>query len=121
DRLAEWDDGTLEIIDYKSQRGSVSEEGIKNDLALGCYQLLVRQHYPGRRVVASLHALSPSARATYGFNDDDLAEFNDDLQTVGRLIVGKNWEEVFPVKKPICERCDFVVLCKRDPRFSNPE
>lgn len=121
DRLAEGEDGTVEIIDYKSHRGPTTEEAIKSDLALSCYQLLVRHHYPGRRVVASLHALSANERATAGLNEDELEAFTDDLQTVGRLIVGKNWEEVVPVKKPICERCDFLLLCKRDPRYDQPE
>ena len=48
DRLDEREDGSLDIVDYKSGRSSVSSEDIATDLAMGCYQLLFRHHYPGK-------------------------------------------------------------------------
>src|SRR5579862_10058155 len=40
DRIDEHDDGTLEIVDYKTGRDEVTVEDVANDIAMNCYQLL---------------------------------------------------------------------------------
>ena len=49
DRVDEHEDGTLEIVDYKSGRQDVSEDEVKTDIAMACYQLLVKRKYPDRQ------------------------------------------------------------------------
>lgn len=42
DRIDEWPDGSIEIIDYKSGRSNVEQAEVRGDLAMNCYHLLVR-------------------------------------------------------------------------------
>ena len=50
DRLDRLDDGTLEVVDYKTQRTAVSPEDVDSSIAMGCYQLLLSKLHPGVRV-----------------------------------------------------------------------
>ncbi|MHB8635793.1 MAG: RecB family exonuclease [Fimbriimonadaceae bacterium] len=117
DRVDELDDGTLEIVDYKSGRTTVTAEEVANDVALGCYQLLVRQLYPGRRTVATIVALRSGDRATSGMTDSEVARFQADIEALGNEILDIDYPELTPVPKDICPRCDFLPLCRRHPDF----
>jgi len=43
DRVDEYPDGSLEIVDYKTGRETVSTEDVAGDLAMSIYQLLLRK------------------------------------------------------------------------------
>jgi RecB family exonuclease len=116
DRVCENEDGSLEIIDYKTGRLAVSEEDVKFDIQLGCYQLLVRAEFPGRVVRATLWALKSGERASYGFSEVEAAEFRDSLEGLGNEILSANLS-LTPVKKRLCEGCEFLPLCSRQPGF----
>ena len=68
DRLVELGDGTLEIVDYKSRRKRVTAEDVANDLAMSCYQMLVRHAYPGRKwgMVVDLGACVADLKQRFG-------------------------------------------------------
>ena len=117
DRIDEYPDGTLEIVDYKSGRSDVTAEDVEADLAMGIYQLLVRDKYPNRKVLATIVALRTGRFATYSLSDDQAAELKSDIWELGRLVVSANWDERRPVAKSACARCDFLELCRRDPEF----
>jgi RecB family exonuclease len=117
DRVDEHPDGTLEIIDYKSGRQSVSEEDVASDLAMSIYQLLLKDKFPDRPVKATILALRSGIRASYSLSGDELAELEEDLLHLGRIILGSNWEERRPSPKPLCQYCDFGPLCGKDPEF----
>lgn len=119
DRIDEREDGTLEIVDYKSGRETVSEAEVASDLAMSAYQMLVRHAYPGRAVVATVHALRTGATASVSLSDDALFEFEQDLVYVGEEIVGREFEEVVPVRKRLCDGCDFRPLCRKHPDFED--
>ena len=117
DRIDEHPDGTLEIIDYKTGRVEVSEEEVETDLAMSIYQLLVREKYPGRPVCATIVAVRSGSRATYSLDDQALEVLKQDIEVVGKEILGANWEERRAVVKPLCVSCDFRALCTRDAEF----
>ncbi len=117
DRLDELPDGTLEIVDYKTGRQTVTVEEVADDIALGCYQLLVRELYPDRHIVATIVALRSGERATHGMNGAEIGQFQHDIEALGNEILEVDYPELVPVSKPLCPRCDFLPLCKRHPEF----
>lgn len=117
DRLDEREDGGLEIIDYKTGPDRVEPEDVLADLALGCYQLLVRNRYPGRPVSATLVALRTRARASAALSDDEAEELLADLRYLGDQILHREYEEIVPVYKRLCRHCDFLPLCRKHPEF----
>lgn len=118
DRIDERDDGTLEIVDYKSGREATTIEELRDDIAMNCYQLLVRSKMPGRRVLSTIVALRTNHEMSYEPSDEELESFKRDLEALGIEIIEKNYDELRPIAKPICLDCDFVPLCSRDEEFS---
>ncbi len=117
DRVDEHEDGTLEVIDYKSGREAVSEDEVKNDLAMAIYQLLVRDKFPERPVCASIIALRSGAKATATLSDEEAEELKRDLLVLGEEIFNRDWEYIEPNAKLLCVKCDFLPLCRRHSEF----
>jgi putative RecB family exonuclease len=120
DRVDEYPDGSLEIVDYKSGRQVVSEEEIQTDLAMGTYQLLLREKFPDRPIRATIVALRTGKSATYSMPQEEMDEFRFDIGRIGKQILGTEWPENRPVSKPTCAFCDFLPLCRQDPEFDWP-
>ena len=117
DRLDEYPDGRIDIVDYKSGRASVTEAQVKDDLAMACYQLLARAMFPDQPVTATIHALRAQAKATTSLSDEELEEFERDISQIGETILSATIDDYSPRPKPLCEGCDFLALCKKDPRY----
>ncbi|MDI9639375.1 PD-(D/E)XK nuclease family protein [Kamptonema cortianum] len=117
DRVDEREDGTIEVVDYKSGRQTVDAEDIKTDLAMSCYQLLLAQEYPGRNVAATIVALRSGDKATYSMSQEELAAFRQDIEFIGNEILDRDFENLSPVAKPLCLHCDFQSLCKKSEGF----
>ena len=121
DRVDEHEDGSLEIIDYKSGREGVTNEEVESDLAMGCYQLLLKSLYPDRKVSASIVALRSNEKATASMDHNALEEFKSDIITLGQEVLHRDYESIIPVWKDICPTCDFLPLCKKHSEFEIPE
>jgi len=113
DRVDELPDGTIEIVDYKSGRETVSVEDVASDLAMCCYQLLVADKYPDRPVQARIIALKTNVSACASLSVDQRAEFREDIVRLGSAILNRNWEENVPQFKALCPKCDFLPLCQK--------
>ena len=118
DRIEEYPDGSLEIIDYKSGRETVLEEEVHNDLAMAIYQLLLQKAYPDRDVRCTIIALKSGHNATSKLTDDEMADFAFQIELLGNEIIGTDFDLRRPSPKPLCERCDFLSLCKKEPDFA---
>jgi putative RecB family exonuclease len=118
DRVDEHEDGTLEIIDYKSGRHDVSPEDVAEDIAMGCYQLLLREKYPDRPVKATIIALRTGAEASFVLGETELEQFRSDILLLGQQILSDEFHGFLPEFKPICKRCDFVPLCRKYEEFT---
>jgi RecB family exonuclease len=118
DRVDEHEDGSLEIVDYKSGRAAVDAEDVANDLAMCCYQVLVKARFPDRVVKATILALRTGSSATASLDDEALRAFEADLIELGREILSREYEEIVPVYKHLCPDCDFLPLCRKHPEFS---
>ncbi|MCL6623407.1 MAG: PD-(D/E)XK nuclease family protein [Fimbriimonadales bacterium] len=119
DRLDEHPDGTLEIIDYKTGWSDLTPESISQDVALNCYQLLVRSLIPGRRVLTTLVVLRTQESLTVEPEEEELAQFSEDLKILGKEILNRDYEALVPYPKPLCRECDFLNLCLRHPEFQD--
>lgn len=117
DRVDEYPDGTLEVVDYKSGRQGVSEEEVGSDIAMTAYQLLLKHKYPEAKVRARIIALRTGESAAATLTDEDLTRFEGDLTTLGHEILNEDYPELIPVYKPICTHCDFLPLCRQHPEF----
>jgi RecB family exonuclease len=117
DRVEEHLDGSIEVIDYKSGRSSVSEEQVRSDLAMACYQLILKRKFPDRRVFATIIALRARDRASADLSDAELEEFEQDLVHLGDQILNDEWMDRIPAYKTICSDCDFLTLCRQHPDF----
>lgn len=126
DRIDEHEDGTLEIIDYKTNplrktndsHSRINEVDVLNDIAMNCYQLLLRSKFPNRRILSTLVLLSANHRITVEPRIDELGLFRSDLISLGKEILNRDYESIRPVVKDICKSCDFISLCQRDKEFA---
>ncbi len=117
DRVDQHKDGTLEIVDYKSGRQTVTEEDVSTDLAMNCYALLLQEKHPDSAITASIVALRTGAKATATFPDKDLKVFESDLVALGKEILERDFESLVPVAKRLCPECDFLPLCRKHQDF----
>ncbi len=117
DRVDEYEDGTLEIIDYKSGRSKTDIDEIKNDIAMNCYQLLVRSMLPDKRVLSTIIALRTHERASYEPSEEELSEFAMLIKELGVEIINRDYENIKPSYKELCGGCDFLRLCLKDEEF----
>jgi putative RecB family exonuclease len=117
DRLDEHPDGTIEIIDYKSGRMAVTEAEVASDFAMACYQLLLSKMYPEVTIRVTIHALRSGESASASLCEEDLRQFEQDILVLGAQILSTGVEDFTPTPKPLCEYCDFLALCKKNPNF----
>lgn len=115
DRLDEHEGGALEIVDYKSSLMEVTEEEVRESLAMSVYQLLVTKLNPGRRVFATVVGLAGGVKASAELSSVELEVFEDDVRRTASSIV--NAEEYAPCRWDGCEACDFYKICSRQPWF----
>jgi RecB family exonuclease len=118
DRVDEYEDGTLEIVDYKSGREKVEYEDVAHDIAMCCYQLLLRHKFPGVPVRARIVALRTGSSASASMTDEEALEFERDILALGREILNEDYDELVPIFKPLCPYCDFLPLCRKHPEFA---
>ena len=117
DRVDEHPDGSLEIIDYKSGRASVVPDEVANDIAMGCYQLILHGHFPDQPIWATIIAIRSGARASHALSEAEREELREQLIQLGTEILHRDWENHEPHPKQLCYRCDFLPLCQKNPGF----
>lgn len=115
DRLDEYPDGHLEVVDYKSGRLCTSEEEVRNDLAMGIYAFLVQKAYTESHVTASIYCLRSGDKATAKFTNEDLAQIEDGARSIAIEIESIDEDSIIePVwLERICPNCDYLRLCAR--------
>lgn len=117
DRVDEHEDGSLEIVDYKSGRGTVDVDDVSSDIAMSCYQVLLRNQYPDRQIKATIVAIRSGIEASYSMPLDEMEEFVFDLKELGHRIMCHDYYELVPVAKGLCPQCDFLRICRKHDEF----
>lgn len=113
DRVDEHHDKTLEIVDYKSGRRTVTESDVAQSLAMNVYQLLVKQKMPDRRVFSTIVALRSGDKASYELDEAGRNELQASCEETGESLRNKDWTFVLPVVCDHCPYCDFLPYCTR--------
>ncbi|MGI8923411.1 MAG: RecB family exonuclease [Fimbriimonadales bacterium] len=116
DRVDELPDGTLEIIDYKSG-SQFSEEELLQDVAMNSYHLLLRELMPDRRMLLTTVMLRAGERVTVEQTTEYLDQFAEDVKSIGIEILNREYHEIDPIPKSLCQWCDFLPLCERHDEF----
>jgi putative RecB family exonuclease len=110
DRLDEWPDGALDVVDYKSGRSEVTEEQVREDIGLMAYETMVRHLYPDREVRVAIHALKPNTRVTITRTDAEAASVAAFLDEVASTIIAET-EFRGVASADVCSWCDFEDYC----------
>lgn len=115
DRIDEHPNGRLEVIDYKSGRLRVSEDDVRNDLAMGIYAYLLRRTYPDNPVSASIYCLRSGDVASVEFTEHELSDIAEGVTAVAREIALIDSETVIDPEwlENVCPTCDYLRLCAR--------
>lgn len=119
DRIEEYPDGSLEIVDYKSGRETVTTEEVHNDIAMSIYQLLLEHAYPQIPIRSTIIALRTGHHATAQLNSTEIQELRQEVELIGNEIISTNFEMRPPSAKPLCISCDFLPLCKKNKAFAS--
>ena len=113
DRIDRLQDGTIEVVDYKSGRLDITKEEVASDLAMSCYQLLLAHTYPGAQVQATIYCLQSGASASVSMSRQELDSFEQDLIHLGEQILDTDYMAIQPVRLSICPDCDFLSRCEK--------
>jgi RecB family exonuclease len=117
DRINRRPDGSIEVVDYKSLRSETSEEDVRNDLAMMCYQVLVRSLFDAPRYYSTIVSLRTNHSATVEILQEEVERFVEDLNALASEILHREFHEIEPRWKDLCEDCDFLSLCRKHPEF----
>lgn len=109
DRLDRRPDGALEVVDYKSGRLTVSEEEVRNSLALTIYQLLIARNHPGVEVHAGILCLRSSVYASIHRSEAELAEAEQEIIHTVNTILADETKAALP--GPQCRGCQYPRIC----------
>ena len=119
DRVDQAPDGGLEIVDYKTGGSNLQDVDAANSVPLACYALLLEARYPGAPLRATLVGLRSGVRVSATFDVATLARFAADLNALAEQILDPA-QDPEPRPKRLCASCDFLPLCRRDPRWQEP-
>ena len=112
DRIDLHPNGTIEVVDYKSGRLTVTEDEVASSLAMNCYQLILSKMYPQAPVCATIYCLRSGDSATYSLPPADRMEFERDIIETAGVIMNMDWTETHPIRCDACEYCDFLPRCE---------
>lgn len=112
DRVDRHVDGSLEIVDYKSGRLTVTPEDVASDLAMSIYQLIVRRLYPDARVFATIYCLRSGVHASAEMGPQEAEKFSSYITDLGEEIAFRDYDGVVPVPIPACAECPFLRRCQ---------
>ena len=111
DKVEEYDDDTVLIIDYKTSKTAPTAVQMKSDIQLSLYDLVARKLFPQyKRVVLSLDLLKSDVLYTYR-TDEQRAEFERYLKTVYDQMLALKKEDAYASLNMFCPWCDYKDYC----------
>lgn len=109
DRLDRRPDGSLEIVDYKSGRLSITEDEVRASLALQIYQLIVARQHPGVAVHTGIHCLRSGHCASVERSPAELDELEREIVEVVHTIMADREMRAHPGEQ--CRTCVYPRVC----------
>lgn len=113
DRLSQRGDGTVEIVDYKTNATIPTQQDLDNDLQMGLYQMGVRFLWPQfDRIELKQIYLRQGVEMTAVMNDDKIDMLSYDVRQRILEIEEAIRNDDFPVRESaICNWCVYYELC----------
>ncbi len=108
DLIIEHKDGTIEVIDYKSNRAPKTQGEADQDVQAGIYLAWAREAYPDRQIKFSFEMLRFGVVTTI-WSDDKIAEFN--LWLKSKYDAALAIEEPLPTIGDECKWCPYDSMC----------
>ena len=117
DRIDEVSPTHWVIVDYKSGRQTVTEDSVRQELAMGIYQLILKKAEPDKTVDLRIIALRSGNSATTSLSQSELEQLEQDVIRIAEQLATIGPEDYVPTYKPLCEGCDFRRLCNQNPAY----
>lgn len=112
DKVEEYDEHTLIVIDYKTSKTSPTSDQLRTDVQLSIYDLVARQIWPGyKRVILSLDMLKHDPVYTYR-TDDEREDFENYLKVVYDQMLDLDSSNVQANLNMFCPWCDYKDYCQ---------
>jgi putative RecB family exonuclease len=113
DRLAECDDGTIEIHDYKTSRRLPSQEEVDKERQLALYQLGIEDRWEDVRSVRLIwHYLRSGRTMTSVRSPESLDVLRQETMRLIDTVQGATDRGVLPPNESaLCDWCDYQELC----------
>ncbi len=110
DRIDKREDGTLEIIDYKTARRMPPQKNVDNNLQLSLYHLGVRYRWPEmeKPVVLTLYFLRHGEKLSTKRTKEELKKTEGALKQGIKEIQKSSFE---PHPGPLCDWCGYRKIC----------
>ncbi len=110
DLTLEHEDGSIELVDYKSQRKPISQNEADHDIQAGIYLTVARELWPDRPIRFTFDLLRYGTVTTI-WSDDKILSFADWLKTKYEWI--KSIDDPAPTIGDGCKWCVFVEICPK--------
>ena len=108
DLIVEHQDGSIELIDYKSQRAPITQTEADHDIQAGIYLTVAREVWPDRQISFTFDLLRYGTVTTI-WSDSKIQEFKDWLKIQYEWI--KSIEDPQPTIGEGCKWCNYVEVC----------
>lgn len=111
DKVEEYDDDTLLIVDYKTSKTAPTTDQLRVDPQLSIYNLVAKTLYPDyKRIVLSLDMLRTDLVYTYR-TDEDTEEFENYIKVMYDQMLALKPEDVSASLNIFCPWCDYKDYC----------
>lgn len=118
DLVIEHKDGTIELVDYKSQRAPISQDEADSNVQAGMYLVVAREWWPDRPLIFTFDLLRYGTVSTT-WSDDKIENFSSWIHTQYEYI--SNLESGVASLSSSCQYCAFQSLCPRVEELKNED
>ncbi|HEX9750905.1 MAG TPA: PD-(D/E)XK nuclease family protein [candidate division Zixibacteria bacterium] len=113
DRLAEAEDGTIEIHDYKTSRSLPTQDDVDRERQLALYQIGIQQRWREERPVRLIwHYLRANRTLTSTRTREALEALKDDTRRlIDTAVAAADRNDFPPQESTLCSWCEFQSIC----------
>ena len=110
DRIDQLEDGSLEIIDYKTSKNLPSQEIVDGDFQLAAYQMGVQNRWPklNRPVKLSLYFLKHGIKLSSARTPEEIKLVKEQIMDLMKKIKSSDFK---PIPGPLCDWCGYQREC----------